>query len=157
MNNIEWVKNLSTREKVFALESEMAKQPQVDLDVRHHFSYGIYGRELFIPAGVMLTGKLHKYPQLNILLDGTIDVLIEHKVERLTAPFVVSSPAGTKRIARAITDVRWLTVHATEETDLDKIEHTFIAQNEQEFLEFIKEQNAQFRLPLEQDDLKCLG
>ncbi len=127
---------LSNRDKVNLFELEMAKQPQVQLEVKHHFSYGIYGRELFIPAGVMLTGKIHKYPQLNVLLKGEMSVLVGDEVRRISAPFTVASEAGTKRIALAHTDCIWLTIHGTHETDLAAIEDKFIAQSEQEYLEY---------------------
>jgi hypothetical protein len=128
--------HLSVRDKVNALESEMKKQTQVTLEVKHHFSYGIYARELFIPKGVMLTGKIHKYEQFNILSKGSISVLIDDKMQRISAPFTVVSKAGTKRIALAHTDCIWITVHGTHERNLEKIEEYFIAQNEQEYLEF---------------------
>jgi len=127
---------LSARDKVFALESEMAKQPQVELKVKHHFSYGVYARELFIPAGVMLTGKIHKYPQLNILAMGRMQVLIDNEVKEVFAPFIVASEAGTKRIALALEDSIWITIHGTHETNLELIEEKFIAQSEQEYLEY---------------------
>ena len=131
---------LSARDKVNLFEAEMLKMPQIDLPVKHHFSLGLYGRELFIPAGTILTGKIHKYPQMNILAQGRIAVLVDDEVIELEAPKVICSPAGTKRIAKAITDVTWITIHATDETNLDKIEDHFIAQNEQEYLKFIKNQ-----------------
>ena len=57
-------------------------------------------------------------------------------METVEAPFTVVSPAGTKRIARTLTDCVWTTVHGTDEVDLNIIEKTFIAKNEQEWLEF---------------------
>ncbi len=105
---------LTVREKVNIFENEMRKQRQIDLEVKHHFSYGIYARELFIPKGVMLTGK----------------------IVRIKAPFTIISKAGTKRIAIAHDNCIWITIHGTHETNLDKIEEYFIAQNEKEYLEF---------------------
>lgn len=84
----------------------------------------------------MLTGKIHKYPQLNILLKGEMSVLVGDEVKRISAPFTVVSEAGTKRIALAHTDCIWLTIHGTHETDLEVIENFFIAQSEQEYLEY---------------------
>ncbi len=127
---------LTVREKVNIFENEMRKQRQIDLEVKHHFSYGIYARELFIPKGVMLTGKIHKYEQLNILVKGDISVLIDDKIVRIKAPFTIVSKAGTKRIAIAHDNCIWITIHGTHETNLDKIEEYFIAQNEKEYLEF---------------------
>lgn len=126
------------RAKVNRAEAVMLQMPQVELPVKHHFSQGVYARELFIPKDTVLTGKLHKYPQLNILMSGELSVLTEDGVKRVKPPFLVVSPAGTKRIAYAHEDSIWLTVHGTEENDLEKIEQHFIAQNDAEYLEHCK-------------------
>ena len=136
MNHIQIFNELNTREKVLSLEILMREQPQVDLEVKNYFAYGTYIRELYIPQGVILTGKIHKYSQFNILLKGEMSVLIDDEVKRIKAPFHVVSEAGTKRIAIAHEDCVWLTIHGTHETDVDKIEEYFIAQNEVEYLEF---------------------
>lgn len=132
---------LSVMDKVNIIENMMRQQEQVELPVKHHFAYGTYTRELFIPKGVMLTGKIHKYSQFNILVKGEMSVLIDDMIERIEAPFYVVSKAGTKRIAIAHEDCIWLTIHGTHETDLEKIEEYFIAQNEQEYLEFCGQMN----------------
>lgn len=141
MNDLTVVKPksaLELRGKVFQLEQKMLEQPQLDLPVKHHFSQGVYGRELFIPAGTLLTGKIHKYEQLNILSQGEMSVLTEEGVKRVKAPFHIVAPAGTKRIAYAHTDCTWTTIHQTELRDVDQIEARFIAQDEAEYLEFSK-------------------
>ena len=130
------LQTVGMRDKVFAAEAIMREMPQVELKVIHHFSKGVYARELHIPAGVILTGEIHKFKNLNILSKGRIQVLTEDGMKEIEAPFTVVSPAGTKRIARALTDCIWTTIHGTDETDLDKIEHYFIAKSEQEWLEF---------------------
>lgn len=130
--------SVSMREKVNAIEVEMFKMPQVDLPVKHYFSQGVYARELFIPKGTVLTGKIHKFSQLNIMSKGELSVLTEDGVKRVKAPFTIVSPPGTKRIAYAHEDTIWTTIHGTEETDLEKIECEFIAQSEAEYLEYRK-------------------
>lgn len=127
---------LSPLDKLLTLEHEMRKQPQIDLRVRHHFSHGIYARELFIPAGVMLTGEIHKYPQLNILTQGRMSVLVGEEVKEISAPFTVSSEAGTKRIAIAHDDSIWMTIHGTHLKNIEEIEEYFIAKSQEEYLEF---------------------
>ena len=127
------------REKVFALEEAMKNDKNIELyelPVVHHFSQGVYGREMVIPKGTIVTGKIHKYTQLNILLCGELSVLTEDGVKRIKPPFVVVSPPGTKRVAYAHEDSRWLTVHGTYKTDVGEIEQEFIAQTEREYLEF---------------------
>lgn len=130
---------LSLRDKVFAIEREMFKLEQLDLPVRHHFERGVYARELFIPKGTLLTGKIHKYPQINILSRGDISVLTPAGIQRLKAPpaVIIAAPAGTKRIAYAHADTVWTTIHGTDERNLDKIEAHFIAQSDEEFAAFI--------------------
>lgn len=136
------------RAKVFQAEAVMKTLPQVEMPVTHHFAEGVYGRELFIPKDTILTGKIHKFSQLNILSKGEISVLTEEGVKRVKAPFHIVSPPGTKRIAYAHEDCVWTTVHGTHEQDLDKIEEHFIAQTETEYL--------QFRALL-LEDKSCLG
>jgi len=126
----------SDRDKIFALESLMREQPQVSLPVFHHFSHGVYARELHIPAGVMLTGEIHKLENLNILSKGEMSVMTEKGMLRVQAPFTVVSPPGTKRIAYAHTDCVWTTIHGTFEKDLKIIEQYFIAKSEQEYLDY---------------------
>lgn len=130
---------LSTRDQVNILEDQMREMPQRELHVEHHFSPGVYARELHIPKDTILTGKIHKYAQMNILSKGEISVLTEDGVKRVKAPFTVVSPPGTKRIAYAHEDCVWTTIHGTEETDVSKIEAHFIAQDEAEYLEFCKQ------------------
>jgi quercetin dioxygenase-like cupin family protein len=113
---------------------------EVELPVTHHFSEGVYARELFIPKGTVLTGKIHKFTNLNILIEGELSVSTDTGIKRVKAPFLVVSPPGTKRVAYAHEDSRWLTVHGTTETDLDVIEQAFVAQDEQEYLAFCDSQ-----------------
>lgn len=143
------------RAKVFALEDRMRAGDfnLYDLPVRHHFSQGVYGREMFIPKGTIVTGHIHKYTQLNILLCGDLSVLTEDGIKRVKPPFVVVSPPGTKRVAYAHEDTIWLTVHGTDKTDVDEIEKEFIAQNEQEYLTFV-EQTKQLE---QKEETLCLG
>lgn len=122
------------------LEAMLRQMPPADMPVTNHFSHGVYGRELFIPAGTVLTGKIHKFSCMNVLLSGEIAVLTNDGVKRVTAGFVEVSPPGTKRVGYAITDTRWLTIHGTHEKDVAQIEQEFIAQDEHEFIAFCAQQ-----------------
>jgi hypothetical protein len=129
---------LSIRDKVFQAEAIMKTMPDARhlTNLYHYFTLGIYARELHIPAGMTLTGKIHKFPQLNILSKGRISVLTEDGIKEVEAPFTVVSPAGTKRIAYAHTDCVWTTILNTNETDPDLIEKLFTVDDENEWLEF---------------------
>lgn len=96
--------------KLERLDAAVLAQEQVDMPVKHHFSHGVYARELFIPKGTVLTGRIHKRSQINILAKGEISVLTEHGIERLKAPATIVSPPGTKRAGYAHEDTIWITV-----------------------------------------------
>jgi len=130
--------DVSTRDKVLALEAMMKQEPQVEIPVFHYFSRGVYAREIHIPAGTLLTGEIHKFENLNILSKGDISVMTDDGVKRVQAPFTIVSPPGTKRIALAHTDCIWTTIHGTFLKDVDKIKKIFIAETEEEYLEHCK-------------------
>jgi hypothetical protein len=134
------VVQLSDRDKVNLIESEMRKHPQVSLSLKHYNAPGVYARELFVPAGILLTGKIHKFAQINILSKGTMRVLTEDGIKEVSASFTVVSPPGTKRIALAVTDCVWTTFLPTDETDPEKIEIEFTAENEDEYQLFLKQE-----------------
>lgn len=124
------------------LEAELMAHPDVKLGdndmcpVEHSFSDGIYVREIFIPAGVVLTGKVHKHDHPNFLMQGIVDVATEFNgVQRLEAPMSMISLAGTKRAVHAITDTIWITVHKNESNtqDLNELEKNIIAKDYEEY------------------------
>ncbi|SDC25489.1 hypothetical protein [Paraburkholderia lycopersici] len=109
------------REKIEALEREIQKLPQVDCPVWHYFAPGLYARKMLIRKGTALTGAVHKTEHL-CLISGDITVTTDEGVKRITdAHAVLSSKPGAKRAGYAYEDTYWTTVHATCETDLDRL------------------------------------
>jgi hypothetical protein len=121
-----------TREKILAFERLIAQCPQEEIPLQHHFSTGLYARQITIPPGMVLVGKIHKHPHINIV-NGDISVVTEDGIRRITGFAVIESPAGVKRAGYTHAETVWITVHATEETDLEKIEEHFIAPSYEEF------------------------
>lgn len=115
------------REKLARLEAALSSGETVELPVKHHFSRGVYARELFIPKGTVLVGKIHKYSQINIVSRGDISVLTEEGIKRVKAGDTIVSKPGIKRAGYAHEDTLWTTIHGTHETDLEKIENELIA------------------------------
>ncbi len=126
------------RENVLKLEAALQDQPQYAGEVTHHFAPGLYGREIFMAKDSLVVGKIHKHAHLNSLLEGSCTVVTEHGDELLEAPAVWTSKPGIKRAVYCHTDVRWVTYHPTEETDLSKIESEVIAPDYSNLLEDIK-------------------
>jgi hypothetical protein len=118
---------------MLALKSAMlASADAVDLTdhTSHHFAHGVYGRELRIPAGVAVMGKVHRHSTLNVLASGELAVTTPDGPQVLKAPAIFVSPAGTRKLGFAITDCVFLNVHASQETDLDKLESELIVPDE---------------------------
>ncbi len=117
------------REKIMALEGAIRGLPPVELKTVHHFAPGVYARELHIPAGVVLTGKIHKTEHLNIISAGRLEVYSDGEVKEICAPCTFVSKPGTKRAGFAFEDTVWTCIHVTEETDLVKIEADVIVES----------------------------
>lgn len=131
----------SMRAKIMALEAVMLQMPnQLELEVRHHFAPGVYMRELHIPKGVTLTGKIHKTEHLNILSQGKLSVWTEDGMKTLTASTVIKSQPGIKRVGFAHEDSVWITVHhnPSEEREPEKLEQLLIAKTFEEALSFME-------------------
>jgi hypothetical protein len=118
---------LKTQDPVLQLEDAIASElVLVDLPVEHFFSDGLYARQLLIPKGVVLTGKAHKRDHLNFLLKGKIAVMADKGVQVLDAPAIIPSFAGVKRAGYAIEESIWVTVHATDTTELVELEEELV-------------------------------
>lgn len=132
-------------DKIDALESMIRRDcPPVEFPVRHHFAPGVYARELTIPAGTVLTGKIHKTAALSIMSKGALLLFMEDgSTKRIEAPFTYVAPAGTRRAAYALSETVWTVVHPTDETDLARIEAQFIAQTPAEYQQFLGTQQQE--------------
>jgi hypothetical protein len=74
-----------------------------------------YARELFMPAGTICVGKLHKLPHLTFLMKGRMIIISENGGhQELTGPTTFVSPAGSKRAFHVLEDSIITTVHVTK-------------------------------------------
>lgn len=149
--------NQAIRNKILDLEDKMKQVPSAYIGdselcpLKHSFADGVYVREIFIPKGTLIVGKIHKHSHPNFLMKGKVSVLTEEGVKHLEAPLSMVSPSGTKRVVYAHEDTVWITTHVTKKKNLEKIEKEIIAKNygeidaietkmeESKFLNFIKE------------------
>ena len=118
------------KRKVLKLQEVMLQMPQFEEELHHHFCEGVYAREMRIPAGVVVVGKTHVRDCINFIMKGECEVVSAEEKARIKAPHVFVSPAGTKRAMVAISDLIWITVHASNERDLDKLEAELIREDE---------------------------
>ena len=129
----------SVREKLFRLQEALCDLPDVEMPLQHTFAPGVYVRTIFIPAGTVLVGKIHKHRHANVLSMGKVTVLTESGgAEDLEGPLTMISEPGTKRAVYTHTDTVWTTIHPTDKTDLEEIEEETIAKTFGEYEQFVK-------------------
>lgn len=120
--------NLALQSNIYRLQDFMRELPQVEPAVIHHFSDGIYARELHIPAGVCLVGALHATKHLFTVSSGKcVSVTGAGRLD-IEAPYMGETLPGMKRVIHALTDTVWTTFHVTDETDIDKIAEQILVQ-----------------------------
>ena len=99
----------------------------VDLGIVHHFSSGVYAKQMALPAGYTALSHSHKFDHMSILAKGEVLVKTDDfDVQKYVAPTVVTIKAGVNHAIHALTDVSWFCVHATEETDEEHIDEVLI-------------------------------
>ena len=112
---------MDVREAVEQIEDAMQGTPPAFLPIKHYFANGMYAREMTMPAGAIVTGAIHKTTHFCVLSQGRVHVMSEDGIEELVAPAIIISQPGTKRAIHALEDTVWTNIHATNETDLDKL------------------------------------
>ena len=115
-----------SRDQINALQAEMSVMPQAELKTDHYFSGGMYCRKVFRPAGTLIVGKIHKEDHIFLCASGQIMAWTENGMKTLNAGDIVESKAGTKRVTLALTDAIGITIHKTDEKDLEIIEKQLI-------------------------------
>lgn len=114
------------RDQINRLQAEMVNMPQAEMTTEHLFSPGMYMRKVFRPAGTLIVGKVHKEPHFFLCAMGEIVAWTETGMRTLRAGDVIESKPGTKRVTLAVTDAIGITIHRTDETDLNEIETQLI-------------------------------
>lgn len=111
------------RQKVDALQNELSKLPQYEPETKHYFHGGMYCREVFRHAGVLVVGAVHKKEHFYLIVSGTVVITDgEGNVQEVTGPHLFQSKPGTKRAVYAITDTLCMTFHAIEATTIEEAE-----------------------------------
>lgn len=118
---------------ILAVEQELLKYPQHDLPVEHHRVKGVYARSLFIPAGTLLTGKIHNFESIGILAQGTLRITNGEDSVVVSAPYVTVDKPGIKRLGYAETDCVFISVHRTDAENIPDIENELVSDTFEEY------------------------
>jgi len=109
------------------LEAQPDHLTSDDFPLKHHFAPGVYVREMLLEKDRVVVGKIHRHDHIAMLIQGSAVVVSEQGRIEIEAPHIWNSKKGEKRAVYAIEDCIFVTVHPTDETDLDKIEDEVIA------------------------------
>jgi len=131
---LEQSSSLPTRAQIIDLQNAIIESGlSVELpEPTHFFAKGMYMRELTVPAGMRLVGKIHLHEHFLIVTKGKAEVISEFGRSVVEAGHLSISPAGVKRVVVAIEDTQFVTIHlnATDTNDLEVIEAEHIEPEE---------------------------
>ena len=146
------------RKKIFDIENAMKNNTDPNYKtyigdnkitpIKHSFSEGIYVREMFVPKGTMLVGKIIKDTHHVFLMSGKIALVTEDGERVVEAPCNFVAKGGTKRVGYALTDVVWINVHpnTTNTKNLKKLEKKIVVENFEDYNKYISSKKFSIKL-----------
>lgn len=117
------------REEIQRAEDALLSMPQPDLRSSSYFAEGLYAKDLLIPAGVAVTGKIHLKEHLVIIAYGDVTVTDDSGSRRLTGYQTIVGTPGSKRAVLAHADTMWIAIHASDAKTAEEAENTLVTNN----------------------------
>lgn len=115
--------------KVQALQDVISKMPQYEPETKHTFHAGMYCREVWRPAGVIVVGKIHKKEHFYLIVSGTVAITTDEGVKSVTGPHLLCSKPGTKRAVYAETDALCMTFHVVDAKTIEDAEQELVEED----------------------------
>ena len=116
--------SLRELERLEAFEAFLATLPGKEIPTFHHFSDGIYMRQINAPKDSVLIGHEHQHECLNLMLSGRVLTVNNGRIAQFDAPLILKSGPRTRKASIVVEDMIWVTVHPNpdNETDIEKLE-----------------------------------
>tara|TARA_R100000458_G_C8259401_1_gene235073 strand:- start:1085 stop:1684 length:600 start_codon:yes stop_codon:yes gene_type:complete len=122
------------REKISVLEDAVVnteggmtgKELHKANPVKHTFAGGCYIREIYNPANELIITKIHKKEHPFFLMKGEMSILTEEGIQNIKAPYQGVTKPGTKRAIYTHEECIFITVHATDSTNIEDIEEEVV-------------------------------
>ena len=134
--NFEWLdiltdESLSFDQRLDRWDAYVTQFPKVDLPLEHTFPPDMYVRKIFMPAGTIVTSRVHKFEHPFFIMQGRVSVISENEGSVVyTAPHSGITKPNTRRFLYIHEDTVWATVHTNPENSTDHEalldHHTFI-------------------------------
>jgi quercetin dioxygenase-like cupin family protein len=120
------IATLTNSEKIELAEYHMLNNMEgattVSPPLEHFICNGTYVRKIELPAGMLLTGKVHNFDHTSTLIKGRVTVMTMDGIEHRQAGDIWISKAGTKRLIYVHEDTIWTTTHRSEHTEVEDLE-----------------------------------
>ena len=97
--------------------------------LKHYFVKDAYVREITMEAGAIFTSQIHKYEHPFFVMEGDCDVLTEDGVANIKAPYWGITKPETKRLLFINEKTVWVTVHATDKTNIKDVNKDIMYQS----------------------------
>lgn len=119
----------TVKDKRYAMleyERQLKEMPQIKLEARHYIAGGMYARELFMPKGSSVTGKIHIKEHLCHVSFGHVTVVEDTKTYTVIGPCTFVGSAGSKRVLLMHEDTLWTAFHTTDKTTVEECEASLV-------------------------------
>jgi hypothetical protein len=141
--------HIDSRDAVMRLEQAMREREHlfpVECEWRHYFAPGVYMREITMPKGALMTGRVHKHEHLSIISRGKVAAMTQDGVVVIEVRpgdhnYIFVSPAGLKRALVVIEECTWAVIHTnpTNTHDLKALEAEITAEDFKDYEMFLLE------------------
>jgi quercetin dioxygenase-like cupin family protein len=131
------------RKAILRAEEALLTLPQIPLNPIHYFAKGLVARELFMPKGSVVTGKIHVQEHLVIIIYGDVTVTTDDGTQRYVGPCTFVGKPGSKRALLMHEDTLWVAIHASDAKTQEEAESILVTNSYNDFLRV-------------QEDKKCL-
>lgn len=139
----------SRDEVIDVVENIIANQPQVECPVTHRFTPNMYIREVFVPAGTLLTSEIHKKEHPHVLSMGKITMWDgEGQQITVSAPYCGITKENARRVVLVHEDCIFTTFHVTDKTTVEEAEKDIFVEYNNKLLDEDVKKNLKKNLKL---------
>ncbi len=101
---------------------DLNKYSEIIVPVTDFIHAGVYSRTAYAKAGSLIVGCAHNKDGIAFLLEGEIKQVDGNIDYCISAPSIIKTSAGTQRMAYAVTDCVYSTIHSTDIKTTDEAE-----------------------------------
>jgi quercetin dioxygenase-like cupin family protein len=94
--------------------------------VAHYFSDGVYAKQMSLEKGHVARSHKHNYDHLSVLASGKVEIVCNGVKNASEAPSCIDIKAGIEHEIIAHEDSVFFCIHATNETDINKVDEVLI-------------------------------